>query len=167
MRFVDIFAPYLYAVSFNEEGDEFSNFIDFLTDTSQLEQYFNDNKSLLIYSGLSIEDAVNRLSELAIEIYDYLNANKENLDEVFEPISAVAGERVLYKMKFKKEWIRLYAIQIESKYYVITGGAIKQSQKMSDHPATENQLAKMEQIRIFLKNEGITDIDGLLELIME
>jgi hypothetical protein len=70
-------------------------------------------------------------------------------------------------MKHKINWVRLYAIQIETQYYVITGGAIKQSQKMADHPETTRQLKTLEKVKDFLLEQGINDMDGFLELMNE
>jgi hypothetical protein len=167
MRFVDIFAPYLYSIIIDNEYDEFHNFLSFLTDPSRLEVYFYENQDILNFYNLSVEDAVIQTSEFAVELYEHLENNMNNLDKVFEPLKVIGEKLVLHKMKLKVSWIRLYAIKIESEYYVITGGAIKQSQKMNDHPETQLQLRKMEIVRDFLMSQGISDIDGFFELINE
>jgi hypothetical protein len=85
MRFVNIFVPHLYALIIEKEIDEFTAFINFLTDASELEAYFNENSDVLKFNNLSIEEAVEKTADLAIELYDYLDHNKENLSQVFEP----------------------------------------------------------------------------------
>lgn len=167
MEFINIFAPHLYALVIEKEIDEFTSFINFLTDASELEAYFNENSDVLKFNNISIEEAVEKTADLATELYDYLDQNKENLSKVFEPLKKFGNELVLHKMKHKIDWVRLYAIQVESQYYVITGGAIKQSQKMSDHPETLRQLKTLEKVRDFLLEQGISDIDGFLELMNE
>ena len=167
MRFVNIFVPHLYALIIEKEIDEFTAFINFLTDASALEAYFNENSDVQKFNNLSIEEAVEKTADLAIELYDYLDHNKENLSQVFEPLKKFGSELVLLKMKHKINWVRLYAIQIETQYYVITGGAIKQSQKMADHPETTRQLKTLEKVKDFLLEQGINDMDGFLELMNE
>lgn len=167
MKFVPIFAPYLNAVVFEGDNDEFTLFIDFLTDATMLEEYFNENPDVLTFYKISIEDAVEQTLDHAIGLYELLEKHKVNLDEIFEPLKELSSELVLCKVKFKEKWIRLYAIKVESQYYIITGGAIKQSQKMDNHPDTKRQLAKLERVRDYLLEQGITDIDGFFELINE
>jgi hypothetical protein len=70
-------------------------------------------------------------------------------------------------MKLKSNWIRIYAIKLESKYFVITGGAIKQSQIMQDHYETVVQLNRLKMVKAYLEEQGILDIDGFFELINE
>ncbi|MCF8254687.1 MAG: hypothetical protein K9H61_12820 [Bacteroidia bacterium] len=167
MKFVNIFAPQLFALVIEDEIDEFTSFINFLTDVSKLEAYFNENTDVLKFYNLSIEEAIEKTEELAIELYDYLEENRENLNQVFVPLKKFGNELVLHKMKHKINWVRLYAIQVESQYYVITGGAIKQSQNMADHPETARQLKKLEKVREFLLAQGISDMDGFYELLRE
>jgi hypothetical protein len=59
----------------------------------------------------------------------------------------------------------LYAIKIDSSYYVVTGGAIKQSQEMRDHLLTREELKKLEQCRNFLIDNDIFDSDSLIDFV--
>jgi hypothetical protein len=167
MNFDTIFAPHLHAVKLENDFDEFERIINFLSDASQLEEYFNENPDVLIHYKISIEDAIEKTLEAAIELYEHIEKYKNNLNLIFEPLKKLGGEHVLHRMKYKSTWIRLYAIQIESQYFIITGGAIKQSQKMSDHPDTKKELSKLEKVRDYLLEQGISDIDGFFELINE
>ena len=167
MNFVPIFAPHLYAAVIEGETDEYNKFIEFLSDTEQLVEYFNENQDVLKYYNISVEDAIDKTVDLAIGLSDYIEQNKNNLDLIFEPLKKFRGEHVLHKMKFKSDWLRVYAIKVESHYYIITGGAIKQSQKMPDHVGTEKQLSNLTKVRDYLVEQGIIDKDGFLELIIE
>ncbi len=129
MRFVNIFAPYLYSVSFDDNLDAFSLLIAFLTDANQLEEYFHENQELLRYVQISVEEAVLQTSIIAEELYDYLDENRDCLDNIFEPLDRLGKDKVLYRMKYKRSWIRLYAIQIESKYFIIKKCKTIQTQK--------------------------------------
>lgn len=60
-------------------------------------------------------------------------------------------------------WLRLYAIKLEKGIYLITGGAIKLTQLMSEREHTINELKKMEMVRNYLLDNGIIDADGIKE----
>jgi hypothetical protein len=167
MKFIPIFEPYLFSISLNNKIDELSLFIDFLTDTILLENYFNENKQVLDFYNLTKEEAILQTSDLAEELYYKLEKNKENLDRLFQPLRILDGGITLQKMKLKSNWIRIYGIKLESKYFVITGGAIKQSQIMQDHYETVVQLNRLKMVKAYLEEQGILDIDGFFELINE
>jgi hypothetical protein len=167
MKFNTIFEPNLYSVIFDNNTDEFEKFLRFLTDATQLEVYFNENRNVLKYYNISIEDAIEKTLDLSIELYEYLKLNRNNLDKIFEPLKSFGGEYALHRMKFKSNWIRVYAIKIESKYFVITGGVIKQSNKMKEHIGTQKQLVNLSKVREYLLEQGIVDVDGFFELINE
>jgi hypothetical protein len=167
MKFIPIFEPYLLSISLNNKIDELSLFIDFLTDTILLENYFNENKQVFDFYNFTKEEAILQTSDLAEELYYKLEKNKENLDRLFQPLRILDGGITLQKMKLKSNWIRIYAIKLESKYFVITGGAIKQSQIMQDHYETVVQLNRLKMVKVYLMEQGISDIDGFYELLNE
>ena len=74
MKFNTIFAPYLHAVVLDDEIDEFTRFIEFLSDAIQLDEYFNENQNILAYYNISIEggiwDANNRGNPRLGELFD-------------------------------------------------------------------------------------------------
>ena len=47
--------------------------------------------------------------------------------------------------------------------YIITGGAIKLTQKMQDRKHTNIELRKIENCRRFLLDQGIVDLEGVIE----
>ncbi|MGV0854823.1 hypothetical protein ACTS9E_04415 [Empedobacter brevis] len=51
-------------------------------------------------------------------------------------------------------FLRLYALRITNNFFIITGGAIKFSQKMQDHPDTLMELSNLKICREFLKEEN-------------
>ena len=61
----------------------------------------------------------------------------------------------------------MYAIKIDANCFVITGGAIKMSQAMQDHPDSNNELAKIKAAKEYLQENSIFDIDSFYELINE
>ena len=57
-------------------------------------------------------------------------------------------------------WLRLYALKFEPDTYLITGGAIKLTRTMEEREHTRNELIRMEQVRNFLLEQGVADLDG-------
>ena len=71
------------------------------------------------------------------------------------------------KGKLKENILRYYAIKLDENCFVITGGAIKMSQTMQEHPDTTNELKKLEKARAYLKQNGVFDEDSFFELLIE
>ena len=61
--------------------------------------------------------------------------------------------------------LRIYAIRIGENSYIVTGGAIKLTDKMQDRPHTQKQLARLKMVRDWLWNEGIFDPEDLKDLL--
>ena len=49
---------------------------------------------------------------------------------------------------------------------MITGGAIKMSQTMQEHPFTSIELTKLNEARAFLQSNGVFDDDSFYEIIL-
>lgn len=58
-------------------------------------------------------------------------------------------------------WLRLYAIKMEPGVYLVTGGAIKLTARMEERSHTMAELARMEQVRNYLLDNGVFDSEGL------
>ena len=166
MKIVSIFAPHLYSFEFDDGPNELSRLFDFWTDEEQLNDYFEINNEVLKYEKVDIEEAITQTIDNADLLYDLLSENRANLDGLFQTLSANSSHVVLLpKYKAKKRWLRLYAIKINSNFYVITGGAIKQSQEMRDNQLTREELIKLERCRNFLIDNGIFDSDSLIDFV--
>ena len=61
--------------------------------------------------------------------------------------------------------LRIYAIRIGENSYVVTGGAIKLTDKMQDRPHTQIQLTRLRMARDWLRSEGIYDPEDLKDLL--
>lgn len=102
-------------------------------------------------------------------------AEDDNLDTLFRPLdNNETAESLLQKDKARlkkrplhSSWLRVYAIRLTTGAYIITGGAIKLTQKMEEREHTKNELAKIENVRNFLLNEHIIDDDSFIEYIAE
>ena len=166
MQIFLIFAPYLYAFKHpGEAEDEFSRLFSCWTDPEWLRAYFIENNNLLSYEQLTISVAVERTMELADKLYDLLEENRHHLDACFQHLkNTTISTKPLAKQKAKKKWLRLYAVKIDAKHYIITGGAIKQSLEMKDHELTNRELTKLEQCVAWLQENGVFDVDSFFEL---
>ena len=60
-------------------------------------------------------------------------------------------------------WLRLYAIKFEPHAYLLTGGAIKLTHSMEERAHTLQELTRMETVRNFLIDKGVTDLDGFYD----
>jgi hypothetical protein len=166
MKIVPIFVPYLHSFKFDDGPDELSRLFNLWTDAEQLYDYFLVNNDLLRFEAINIDEAITQSIKYSDLLYELLSENRNILDILFQPLSDSSFHiGLLPKYKAKKRWLRLYAIKIDSNYYVITGGAIKQSQEMRGHLITEEELRKLEQCRNFLIDNNIFDSDSLMDFV--
>ena len=140
-----------------------------------LKSFFTDNKEdLFRYFRITnidaaIFDTIVDTSCLSALILD--KSPEANLDELFRPLENKRSlEMVLSREKAKGKrtsghasWLRLYAIKLNPGIYVITGGAIKLTQLMSERKHTLAELQTIDKVRNYLAENGIFDIDGLKE----
>lgn len=167
----------LWAVRYEgmEDNILYSTFHDWL-DLDWLEQFFMDNLADLQHFfhitdvDQAIYDSVADASRLQSLILDV--SPSANLDAMFKHLeNNRTAEMPLGREKAKgqrlsnhQSWLRLYALKIEPQVYIITGGAIKLTYQMEDRQHTLNELIKLNQVRDYLMNQGIADVDGFNEL---
>ena len=144
-------------------------------DMNWLKGFFKDNLDDLssffritdVYKAVldTIEDA-SLLECLMLDI-----SPNANLDTLFVHLdNSRYSEMSLDKVKARgtgvqrhPSWLRIYAIKMESGVYLVTGGAIKLTATMAERSHTLAELAKMEMIRNYLIENGVYDLDGLIE----
>lgn len=166
MKIVPIFANRLYAFHYDGETDnEFERLMDLWTNVTYLRDFARQNRLE------DIDGFIDRISDHAEQIQDYIeniHQNNEPYGCYFEPLQLSEQRKTLSlrKGKIPRNGLRLYAIKIEDSY-VITGGAIKMSQKMDDHPDTQTELKKLDAARKYLQQNDILDADTFFELINE
>lgn len=66
----------------------------------------------------------------------------------------------LQKSKYKHSWLRIYAIRIAPNCYVVTGSAIKLVRNMDEKDYLIKEKQKLEKVKNFLMDEGLTDEDS-------
>jgi hypothetical protein len=152
----------------NQLANEFDRFFDLLHDIEWRYNFFEKNYEDLtsgFFRNITIGEAVLRtleeIDEMEDALYEYAGqgfANYGNsLQHLFKPLnnfeySITAHQKS--KARIKKGWLRLYAIRLAENCYLVSGGAIKLTQDMKrEHLKIE--LKKLEQAKIFLKNNGI------------
>ena len=144
-------------------------------DVEWLRAFFTDNKKdLESYFKITdlnkaIYDTIEDADRLQCLILD-LNPESE-IDKLFRPLDNSQTAAVLLDKEKARvnnrthhvSWLRLYAIRLERGSFIITGGAIKLTEKMPEREHTLQELSKMERVRNFLLNEGIIDRDSFQE----
>lgn len=165
MKIDCIFAEQLYAFRYEgEEDHEFNRLMELWTDVSYLRECAIKNKVT------DIDVFVNQILKDAEEIDDFINElakNNEPYTFYFQPLQDSEFGKILARQKGKKRKnnLRIYAIKIDDNCFVITGGAIKMSQKMQDHPDTAEELKKLNWAKDYLSDNGVFDSDSFFELI--
>jgi hypothetical protein len=191
MEIIPIFAPHLYAISYpksyttvwfeeicsffedEEIGnvDEFERNFELWSNPMYLYDYFERNQVYLrvtFWRAFSIEDAARITKQKAFEFEKLLTENNTNIESLFQPLdNRTIHFTELIKGKSKYDWLRLYAIKIDSNRFLITGGAIKLTYKMEDHESTRDELKKLEKTKNYLVELGVIDGDSFDEALYE
>ena len=167
MKIISIFAEQLFSFHYdNEKDNEYGRLMDLWTDAGYLQSYAISNKVSDVYGF--IDD----VSEDAEQIQDFLeniSQNNQPYGFYFEALQESERKKPLsfQKGKIIKNRLRFYAIKLEDNCFVITGGAIKMSQQMQDHPDTDKELKKLSKARNYLSQNGVFDEDSFFELLNE
>lgn len=180
MKIIPIFENRLYSVHYDEKesSDEFERLFDDWQDPQFLEAFFNAHESDLksgFFGSISIHDAIVNTRQEALKLQDKFlelaSDSAESLNGLFRPLDKESSYDDFEKSKAKgdrhKSWLRVYAIKIDPGVYVITGGSIKLTRAMGERDHTKLELAKLKRCMEFLKENGISDIEGFLELVNE
>ena len=176
MEIVSIFGNNLFAIKYaGETKDEFSRLFELWQDPEYLEDFFETHKSDLesgFWETISVDDAILETFEYAQDFENRLLELSEQsdeeqiggLEEIFKPLHDSQYQILtLNKSKAKRTWLRLYALRIETNVYIITGGAIKLTRTMQERRHTNRELSKIESCRRYLLDQGIIDIDGIID----
>ena len=175
MKIIDIFDDQRL-LSFHYEGEkenEFDRLMEFWTDLNLVREYAKENG---ITEKSKLNHFVKEINNNAEFIQDWLDEIEDgegNLEDFFEPLDSkekrkveklYREECVITKQKGKRYVLRIYALRIDLDTYLITGGAIKWSDKMDGHVDTRNELTKFTDAINYLSENGIFDKDSLIDL---
>lgn len=167
---------HLWAVRYDESNDNvLDSILDQWNDVVWLRSFFKQNiEDLAAYFKITdvnqaIYDTIEDSDRLQCLIMDI--SPEANLDRIFRPLENCRdSEMLLGKEKARlhntpkhSSWLRIYAIRLEPGIYIITGGAIKLTRTMQERQHTLAQLTKMEQVRNYLLDNGIVDMDSFLD----
>ena len=156
MQIVHIFGPDkgptagegLWAVEYEPgTGNAFDNLWDLWDDVEFMRDFcrknFADLQAKFGYA-ISLDDAV----EVLMEEADLLQLSK-----------APAHKKLNSNPK-----LRIYAVRIDPSTYVVTGGAIKLTNKMQERPHTDQEKQKLEKVGSWLKESGACFREDLIDL---
>ena len=170
MKVIPIFDLHLYSFKYSgEEFDELERLFDEWNDIELLRKFFEENRQDLKYFDINIDNAITETRKEAKvfskKLKELSKAVNPDLDSIFANLDDYDTRVIdLAKQKSKRRWLRLYALRIETNTYIITGGAIKLTNKMETRPHTAQELIKLELCRNYLKDQGVFDVDTFNEL---
>lgn len=168
MKIVTIFVNQLFAFHYDNEVDnEYDRLMDLWTNTNYLQAYAKKNKVADVCGFINdiLQDA-----EQIQDFLDKIHQNNQLYGFYFGPLQESERKKKILpfqKGKIRKNQLRLYALKLDDNCFVITGGAIKMSQKMEKHPDTANELKKLINARNYLNQNGVFDEDSFFELLNE
>lgn len=169
MKILDIFAEenpeHLYAFVYDEHAiNEYDRLMNLWTDVTYLRMFARLNK--VVNVNEFIKDRLRDVERIQDLIDELLNQSKP-LEYYFKALNNnETGIKTLSPQKgraARNDGLRIYAIRIDVNCFVITGGAIKMSQAMQDHPDTKNELRKIKKAKDYLKENGVFDQDSFFE----
>lgn len=128
--------------------------------------------------AISPEDAANEIMDEADVLFELLlklgkkEIPETNLQQVFRPLNnqekdltVLQPSKGLIKNKIiRNPKLRIYAVRIAENTYVVTGGAIKLTDRMEERPHTKEQLVRLTKVKDWLRDEGILYPEDLNEL---
>ncbi len=193
MKIIPIFAPYLYAIAYprefkivwNEEMynyfeedeigkiDEFQRLFTLWSNPRYLYDFFKDNAHYLnaeywLHNKNQFTNLPKSTKNKARKFEETIVTQIRNLDKLFQPLDDnITVPPNVSNTKSKYGWLRVYAINIDENKYLVTGGAIKLTKEMKDHPMTKTELKKMEIVRNFLIERCIIDSDSYEDYLYE
>lgn len=151
------------ANAFNQVFSQWNDFewlmLFFKENADDLNHYFH-----ITDVDAAIYDTVEEANNLECLILDL--SSDISLDRLFRPLnnldppdSFLSKEKAKGRNPIHASWLRIYAIRIQSGVYIVTGGAIKLTATMKERAHTIKELEKMNKVRDFLVEIGISDLD--------
>ena len=172
----------LLAVRYIEgDLDEYERLFENWTNKEWIRKYLERNETWLasdFFKSHTKEAIVTAIEKEAVFLDDFFirvyeegfGANCSVLQHIFKPLDN--REYRLYALqqqkgkatgrRFNTAFLRIYAIRLHENLFIITGGAIKLTQSMSEHPDTLEELNKLKKAVAFLRDNGINTSDDLI-----
>jgi hypothetical protein len=187
MDFVHIFGPEedseegLWAVEYEPgTANAFDDLWDFWTDAERVRQFCKENlEDLRMKFGynISVQDAAYQLMTEAQALMDMVvdlakgRLSGKTLQEVFKPLHN--WQPFLQELQLSKASVRattpnpklrIYGIRLNATTFVVTGGAIKLTNKMEERPHTLEELKKLQKVQDWLRSSGVCFPEDLNDL---
>lgn len=154
-----------------ETEDEFKRLFNLWNDITYLRDFFNTNIHILnsdFWQTMTIDNAISKAIREATILADKILIIEENcqlgdwdeLDKIFKGLHKELHSPYSVKAKLKrhKPFLRLYGLETEDNCIIITGGGIKLTEKMQQDDLLKIELEKLNIVKQFLKDKGITII---------
>lgn len=169
MKIVNIFGARLFAFHYsNETENEYDRLMDCWTNVQYLWSFATENK--IADKSQFVQDRLGDARQIQ-DLLNELSQSNDPLETYFRPLNNnETGFKLLSLQKGKhsnRDGLRIYAIKIDDDCFVITGGAIKMSLKMADHPDTNTELTKLNKAKDYLSEQDIIDEDSFFEFLNE
>jgi hypothetical protein len=171
---VEIIPNALWSAWFEgHEVSELDRLFEQWADLEYLDNFFAENEADLstdFYNKCSIAQAVEITYDDAPKFEEKIliaaeGKGKLSLGDIFRPLDKEARINISWEKSKAygggRNWLRIYGIRIATDVYVITGGAIKLTQKMQDREHTNLELDKLNAVKLFLKERDIESSDDL------
>ena len=163
MKIFRIFAENLFSFKFeNETLNEYERLLEIWNDPEYLVDFAERNKSYL--KNCSLEEFVECVLDDVFTLEYTLKQHANSLNMFFQPLDNNEIRAVLLSLQKRRcRYLRLYAIKIDDNMFVVTGGAIKLTRTMSEHPDTVKELSKLNRCKEYLNSMGIFDDHSFFE----
>ena len=180
LEIITIYPKYIYSVQYDDvEENEFDRLFQQWNDMGYVTQFFDTYQEFLkspVWQNISEpEDAARQVLHEAIDLedlFDELNDNTVNGKEKdFDSHFHYLEGKYKYELERppmksygtdRPSLLRIYAIKMDTNTYLITGGGIKLAEKIQDSPDLKDHvLNNIDQVREFLKANGIMDSDDM------
>lgn len=157
-----------------EQLHEFRRLFNLWNDPIRLREFFEVHEKDLnedYWDGITIDEAIEKTrteaKKLEASLLECAETGKtkkfETLSTLFKPLSYGKFEKKFEKDKVKvdgkKTWLRLYAIRIDTNFFVVCGGAIKLRETLNDRKYLLKELEKIEITCDYLKDEDSDALD--------
>lgn len=173
----------LYAIQYPDQGsDEFDRVFSGWGDVQVVRNYCLSNFNYITtpyFNGVSLDMIETKIMDEAFELESLLqeyseggfNKSGRNLQMLFRPLNnhqtnlpslQETKAKVWENRRFPRPLLRIYGIRLGENTFVMTGGAVKWTEQMKDHPDTKRELEKLGQVRAFLKANEIDTTDDLI-----
>lgn len=173
----------LYAIQYeNQEMDEFERLFSLWDDPEFIHQYCLENLQYIdseYFIGASLDLIESRIMEESYELACLLEEHCEegfkngrytlqmlfrplNNHETSIPIRQESKARLWDRRQYPGSILRLYGIRLGVNTIVLTGGAVKWTLRMEDHPDTLEELEKLRRVKEFLRLNDIEANDDLI-----